>query len=280
MPTEEKHVALLVNPLHGKALRAAGEIAALLKKKAIAHTVFTATWPQHWTDLTEAWIVGGDGTLNYFINHYPQFDLPMAIFKGGTGNDFHWLLYGDISVEQQVELVSTATPKPVDAGLCNTRLFINGVGIGFDGKVVQDLRNHKKGKASYLLTILKNIFGFREFLCSVNTENFHWGRKCFMISVANGRRYGGNFQVTPQSLFNDGLLDTNVVGKIHPLSRLKYLPVIKKGKHLNLPFITYVKSALVMVKALKELPAHADGEYFSATEFNIECLPARFLFLY
>lgn len=280
MPTEEKNVALLVNPLHAKALRVAGEIGVLLKKKNIAHTVFIASWPQAWTDLTEAWIVGGDGTLNYFINHYPQFDLPMAIFKGGTGNDFHWLLYGDISVEQQVELVSGATPKPVDAGLCNKQLFINGVGIGFDGKVVQDLRNRKKGKASYLLTILKNIFGYREFLCSVNTENFHWGKKCFMISVANGRRYGGSFQVTPQSLVNDGLLDTNVVGKIHPLLRLKYLPVIEKGKHLNLPFITYVKSAIVVVKAMKELPAHADGEYFSATEFNIECLPARFLFLY
>jgi diacylglycerol kinase family enzyme len=79
---------------------------------------------------------------------------------------------------------------------------------------------------------------------------------------------------------NDGLLNTSIVGKIHPLFRLKYLPFIEKGKHLNLPFITYVKSSMVIVKALKELPAHADGEAFSATEFNIECLPSRFLFLY
>jgi diacylglycerol kinase family enzyme len=101
-----------------------------------------------------------------------------------------------------------------------------------------------------------------------------------MVSVANGKRYGGGFQVTPKSLVNDGLLDTNIVGKIHPLSRLKYLPVIEKWQHLNLPFITYVKSKMVVVKALKEIPAHADGEAFSATEFNLECLPSKFLFLY
>lgn len=282
MSFEEKNISLLVNPLHPCALRVAEELVRLLKEKAVAHTVFTTSWPQNWVDVSEAWIVGGDGTLNFFINQYRQFDLPMAIFRGGTGNDFHWLLYGEISIAQQVEQVLAARPRPVDAGLCNNRLFLNGVGIGFDGKVVHDLVGKKKkaGKTTYLLTVLKNLFTFREFLCSVNTERFHWGKKCFMVSVANGRRYGGGFQVSPQSLVNDGLLDTNIVGSIHPLLRLKYLPVIEKGKHLNLPFITYVKSSMVIVKGQKELPAHADGEAFTATEFNIECLPARFLFLY
>lgn len=279
--TIPRNIALVVNPLHPKALSVADSVALVLKKKSIEHSIFTTYWPQTWVDITEAWIVGGDGTLNYFINQYPQFHLPIAIFKGGTGNDFHWLLYGDVSVEQQIGVVLSATPKPVDAGLCNNKLFINGVGIGFDGKVANDLKTKKKvSKASYLTTILKNIFWFKEFLCSVNTEAFHWGKKCFMICVANGKRYGGGFQVSPNSLVNDGLLDTNIVGKIHSLLRLRYLPVIEKGKHLNLPFITYVKSSMVMVKALKELPAHLDGEAFSATEFNIECLLARFLFLY
>lgn len=275
-----KNIAILVNPHSAKALELAKSIACLLMEKRIEHTVFTDPWPSNWIDVTEAWVVGGDGTLNYFINRYPQFHLPIAIFKGGTGNDFHWLLYGDVTVEQQVDLVLTATPQPVDAGLCNHQLFINGVGIGFDGKVVQDLAGKKKRKGSYLFTILKNIFRYKEFLCSVNTEKFHWGKKCFMISIANGRRYGGGFHVTPKSLVNDGLLDTSIVGTIHPFSRLKYLPVIEKGAHTDLPFITYVKSAMVIVKALQPVPAHLDGEAFLATEFNIECLPGRFMFLY
>ena len=101
-----------------------------------------------------------------------------------------------------------------------------------------------------------------------------------MISIANGKRYGGGFHVTPQSIVDDGMLDVNMVGTIHPLLRLRYLPMIEKGKHINLPFVTYVRTALVIVKAMQELPAHLDGEYYSATEFNMECLPARFLFLY
>ncbi|RYZ47324.1 MAG: YegS/Rv2252/BmrU family lipid kinase [Chitinophagaceae bacterium] len=282
MQLTDKNIALVVNPIQPKAIAVARDLAALLTQRRIEHTVFTETWPSTWVDITEAWIVGGDGTLNYFINRYPQFNLPLAIFRGGTGNDFHWLLYGDLSLEEQFQKVAAASPQPVDAGLCNRKLFINGVGIGFDGKVAQDLAGKAKreGKVSYLLTILKNIFRYKSFLCTVNTTDFHWGKKCFMISVANGKRYGGGFRVSPQSLVNDGLLDTNIVGRIHPLWRLRYLPLIQKGTHQNLPFITYVKSSMVVIKALQEIPAHADGEAFSATEFNIECLPGRFLFLY
>lgn len=282
MQLTDRNIALVVNPHHAKAMAMAQELVALLSQDGREHTVFTEDWPSSWVNFTEAWIVGGDGTLNYFINRYPQFHLPMAIFKGGTGNDFHWLLYGDLSVEQQFQKIIAASPQPVDAGLCNRKLFINGVGIGFDGKVVQDLigRQKKSSDASYLLTVLKNIFWYKSFLCTINTTDFHWGKKCFMISVANGKRYGGGFRVSPQSLVNDGLLDTNLVGRLHPLWRVRYLPLIQKGAHQNLPFITYVKSSMVVIKALQELPAHADGEAFSATAFNIECLPGRFLFLY
>jgi YegS/Rv2252/BmrU family lipid kinase len=282
MEPAEKNIALVVNPFHAKARSLADVIVSMLEQKKISYAVFTEHWPTDWVDITEAWIIGGDGTLNYFINRYPQFTLPLAIFRGGTGNDFHWLLYGDLSPAAQVERVLAASPRRVDAGLCNRKLFINGVGIGFDGKVAKDLAGKEKraGKASYLLTVLKNIFRYRSFLCTVTTTDFHWGKKCFMISVANGKRYGGGFQVSPQSLVNDGLLDTTIVGKVPPLLRLRYLPLIQKGAHGNLPFVTYVKSSMVIVKALEELPAHADGETFSATVFNIECLPGRFFFLY
>lgn len=277
-----RNIALLVNPIHQKALAIGDEVALLLQAKNIKHTIYLKHWPAEWIDFTDAWIIGGDGTLNYFINHYLQFHLPIAIFKGGTGNDFQWLLYGDISVKEQVEKVLNATPKPVDAGYCNNHLFLNGVGIGFDGKIVQDLLGQKKwsGKLSYYKVVLQNIFFFKEFLCTVSNETFNWGKKCLMISIANGRRYGGGFTINPGGLIDDGLLDVNIIGHVSPLLRFRYLPMIEKGTHVNLPMITYVKTGAIHIKAAKILPAHVDGEYFDASEFVIECLPAKFSFLY
>ncbi len=280
--TIPQNIAVVVNPLHQKASAVGNEIASILQRKNIEHTVFTTRWPNNWFGFTQVWIAGGDGTLNYFINHYPQFNLPIAIFKGGTGNDFQWMLYGDASVEEEVEIVLHATPKPVDAGCCNNHLFLNGVGIGFDGKVVQDLLGKKKWNEqfSYYSVVLRNIFFFKEFLCTVTNHGFNWGKKCLMISVANGRRYGGGFTVNPEGLINDKLLDIYIIGHVTPLLRFRYLPLIEKGQHIKLPFVTYVKTGSVHIKAAGIVPAHVDGEYFDASEFVIECLPSRFSFLY
>lgn len=280
--TIPKNIALLINPLHQTALRAGNEIIQLLQQKQIEHTIYTTLWPTEWIDFTEAWIVGGDGTLNYFINHYPHFDLPMAVFKGGSGNDFQWMLYGDTTIPDQVEHVLNAAPKRVDAGYCNNHLFLNGVGIGFDGKVVQDLLGKQKwnDNLSYYKVILKNIFFFREFLCTVSSESFNWGKKCFMINIANGRRYGGGYNVNPEGLINDRMLDINLIGAINPLLRVQFMGAIEKGTHIKLPMVTYLKAGSIHIKTGGIVPAHADGEYFDASEFVIECLPARFSFLY
>jgi diacylglycerol kinase family enzyme len=56
--------------------------------------------------------------------------------------------------------------------------------------------------------------------------------------------------------------------------------MIEKGTHVDLPVVTYLKTGSVVIKAGGIIPAHVDGEYFEASEFVIECLPAKFSFLY
>jgi diacylglycerol kinase (ATP) len=284
MDQSGKNIAVLVNPLPGnhRATAVAEKIDLLLLGMSVQHKVFDQQWPAVLDSFSDIWIVGGDGTLNFFINHYPGVKIPLSIFPGGTGNDFHWMLYGSSTLEQQVEMVLTVAPRLVDAGLCNGRIFINGIGIGFDGAIVKSLLGKKKraGKTSYLLSILKNIIWFKEFTVKVNLFKEVSTGKCFMISIANARRYGGGFNVSPKSEVDDGLLDIMIVKQISPLKRLRYLPVIEKGNHLELPFIDYKLSTAVTIYTSQPVDAHADGEYFSAQEFKIEILPGRFSFLY
>ena len=100
MHNKNKHIAIVCNPQagNGKALEVADKIVLHLKAKGIPYSLFTAQWPQVWNNITEVWIVGGDGTLNYFINQYPEINIPLSIFKGGTGNDFQELLYVNITM--------------------------------------------------------------------------------------------------------------------------------------------------------------------------------------
>jgi len=278
--TANRHIALVCNPAtpSARTLTLADEIAVLLKQRHISHQIFTAYWPQVWEGFTEVWLVGGDGTVNYFINQYSQLQLPMALFGGGTANDLHHLLYGEMKTAEQVNKVLEAQPTFIDGGICNGQLFLNGVGIGFDGAIVKDLQGKRKrpGKASYLLSVLKHIFSYQETALELQWTDGQLAQPCFMVSVANGRRFGGGFNVTPKAEVQDGLLDVMVVGKIAPARRIQYLPVIEKGEHVDLPFVQYHHTDSIVIQSPKLLPAHRDGEFFTADRFEIKCLPNHF----
>lgn len=284
MNIRAKNIAVLVNPLAGneRSRHVAGEIEILLKGMSVIHSIFIDNWPDELDSFSDAWIVGGDGTVNFFINKFPDAKISLSLFAGGTGNDFHWMLYGKISVEQQVEKILSLPPSAVDAGMCNGKLFLNGLGIGFDGSIVKDLLGKKKfpGKASYLVSILKHIAGYREFHSSIKYGSEQIDQDCFMISVANAARYGGGFHVAPKALLHDGMLDLSIVGRISVIKRLRYLPVMEKGEHLHLPFINYRHVQRVIISTGAPVAAHADGEYFESNEFDVQVLPGRFSFLY
>ncbi|WP_165871430.1 diacylglycerol/lipid kinase family protein [Flaviaesturariibacter flavus] len=279
----EPLIALFCNPSsdNARALRMTDEVGLHLKRRGIPFMAFTDGWPASLSRFTQVWIVGGDGTLNYFINQFPDVRVPLAAIPGGSGNDFHWMLYnGELALPQLVERLLQGNTRAIDAGSCNGRLFLNGLGIGFDGAIVRDLLGKKKlaGKASYLLSVLKHILTYQESSVGVLADGTEYRKNALLLSVANGTRYGGDFLVAPKTVPDDGLLDINFVGAIAPLQRMRYLPVIERGEHLELPFVWYRQAADIVIECAQELPAHLDGEYLKAARFEVRCLPKKFVF--
>jgi len=114
-------IAIVTNTLagSGKAIKLARKIQHILTGKNIASKIFTEKeWDKTIYDFNQAWITGGDGTVNYFVNQFNDIKIPLCIFNGGTGNDFHTLLYRKITLEDQVELVLRSQPRPIDTGSC------------------------------------------------------------------------------------------------------------------------------------------------------------------
>ena len=101
-----------------------------------------------------------------------------------------------------------------------------------------------------------------------------------MINIMNGKTLGGGFGVAPEASLSDGKLDLNIVKEIAPLKRLYYVPIIKKGNHIDLPFIKYRQGDKVEILSPQLLPSHIDGEYFSSDHFIIECLPGKYSFIW
>ena len=281
--TSTQNIIILVNSKSGggKGLKLLQKMEAALQNRQINYVVFIDNWIDDIDNYSAVWVVGGDGTLNYFINKYRNISIPIALFKGGTGNDFAWKLYGDIDLDEQLKIVLNSKGKYVDAGICNDRLFLNGVGIGFDGEILKNMQSIRwlGGHFGYLIIVIAKIFSFKEYDFTITIDDEKVDEKLFLMSVFNSSRTGGGFHIAPKAMISDGLLD---IIKCKPLSlfkRLKNLPVIEKGKHLNLPFINYTQNNKLLVECNQELPAQIDGELYFATNYAIEILPNKFCFL-
>lgn len=213
----------------------------MLSSKELAHELFREYWPEEINSYKEVWLIGGDGIVSYLLNFYKEISIPIAVFKGGTGNDFAWKLYGDLPVKEQIHRILNAQPKKVDAGICNDKIFINGLGIGFDGEVLRSINTVRflGGHLGYLVIVISKIFTFKEYHFEIGTLEKKFSDKFLLVIIANSSRMGGGFMVSPQGNINDGKLELILCDPLPVLKRLRYLPVIEKGKHLNKNFITH-----------------------------------------
>ena len=101
-----------------------------------------------------------------------------------------------------------------------------------------------------------------------------------MISVTNGKRVGGGFHIAPLAAPDDGLLDVILINAIAPVKRLRWLPVMEKGKHLGLPFIYHYKTKKIVLESERIIQAHLDGEAYQSKKLEIEIIPGNYLFRY
>lgn len=174
------------------------------------------------------YIVGGDGTLNRFINDSTNLRILGDIFfySVGTGNDFKHDVDPDnslyrIRLNDYIRSLPTVTVGGV------TYKFVNGIGFGIDGYCCEEGdRQRAAGKQdiNYSAIAVKGcLFRFKPYGAdiTVDGETRHYD-KVWLAPTMFGKYYGGGMKVAPeQDRNNPQHTVTNVV--IHGTGRLKTL---------------------------------------------------------
>lgn len=274
----EKRVAVFLNPFTRKihSLKNQKKAIELLQKFKINYTDISnaGKFDININDFDECLIIGGDGTINKFINRFSECTIPVSIITAGTGNDFSRCLYGLISIDEQFNIFLNGKTVKVDTGKCNSHYFINGVGIGFDGKVVEQMNNgsnYLPGKIAYYRHLIPLVFSYKEPEFEIQIGDKSTIEKVLMITIANGKYFGGGFAITPNALSQDNLLDVCIIKEVSILKRIFNLSKIEKGRHLNLSFVNYFKlNNEIRIKTAVPTTAHIDGELIVSDNFLIQ----------
>lgn len=231
--------------------------------------------------------VGGDGTFNEIASGLlNEKDIKLGIVPAGTGNDFIQILgFPNRFEEEHWELLFQEKTRPMDVGKCNDLTFMNGMGLGFDAQVASENYTEpgevkKGGKNKYLYQIIKTLLFYKEKKMTVLSSEGREETDCFINTIAIGRRFAGDFFLTPEAIADDGLLDVCMIKKLSLLQRFNILMKVPKGSHIQDNKVNYYQTPKIDIEFEQDVPFHLDGELHFGRKFDINILPKALEVIY
>jgi diacylglycerol kinase (ATP) len=295
---KKKEWVFIINPVAGNgfAKKYVPELEAkLITYNVDAELVFTAG-KGHASELAALYAekgfryiigVGGDGTLSEIAGSLVhKKDVIFGAVPAGTGNDFIQILGFPGRFEAaDWKIFFEANVTAMDVGSCNGIIFINGMGLGFDAQVAaenytENKKVKKGGKYKYIWHIVKTLLFFKEKKMRVLSNGSDRETKCFINTIANGRRFAGGFFLTPKAIANDGLLDVCSIKELTLMQRFNILLKVPKGTHIFDTKIHYFQTDKIILEFPAEVPFHVDGELYFSSRFEVLIYPGALRTIY
>lgn len=210
-------------------------------------------------------IVGGDGTLNRFVNDTDGLEIAQEIlyFPTGTGNDFA----KDMGMGENPHPITAYLKDLPSVEIKGKRYrFINGVGFGIDGYCCQigdELRKIPGKKVNYTGIAIKGLlfhFAPRNAKVTVDGKEYAY-KKVWIAPTMHGRFYGGGMIPTPKQDRSSGKLSLMLFHGAGRLRTLCVFPSIFKGEHIKHTQMVAVHTGKeIIVEFDRPTPLQIDGE--------------------
>jgi diacylglycerol kinase (ATP) len=196
---------------------------------------------------------GGDGTWSNVADRVlasGRTEVLFGVLPNGTGNDFGRNLgFDPADPREAVRVLEEGHTRIIDVGRLDTpsasedrpdlwepRHFINLIGFGFDIAVIDAAARARflKGELLYKLTALQQLFRFPGLRLGLEaSDGSRQDAPHLMLTVSNGRHFGGGFPIAPDARVDDGRLHACRIGDASPLARLKLFNLAGQGRHVR-----------------------------------------------
>ena len=275
---------VLYNPLAGKADDTSfhGELTKAFEGDTLEFYDITKTdYAQFFASLKEGEgviIVGGDGTINRFVNDTAELNItaPLYYYAAGTGNDF-WMDIGKAKGDKPVLLAPYIKDLPTVTVNGKNYKFINGVGYGIDGyccEVGDAQKAAGNTDVNYTSIAIKGLlFHYKPADAEITVDGVTKKyKKVWIAPTMNGRLYGGGMMPTPAQdrLNEERTLSVCVFHGSGKLKTLMIFPSLFKGEHIKKQkYVEVLSGKNVTVKFSKPCALQIDGEtILNVTEYT------------
>lgn len=226
--------------------------------------------------------VGGDGTVNAVVNGMAGTNSVLAIIPTGSGNDMVRSIYPKYSNEELLDRLLEGTIKSIDLYKVEQSFFLNIASVGLDADIVFHADKYKKkayikGEMAYLISLFKTLLGPKGVQAKVVFDDQEvYDGKFLLLTVSNGRFYGGGIPITPHAIIDDGVPDVCFIketrlGKLAPV-----LPKVFKCTHEETDVVEVYHPHKVEVVGKQKFRVNLDGEIWERDYVKMEVLPQSF----
>lgn len=212
---------------------------------------------------------GGDGTINEVANGVAGADnAAMTCIPVGTGNDF-LKNFGDMApLFSEAENLWDGPRFSLDAIDCSGRLALTVACSGFDAQVADDVHKYGKvpllgGRGSYILSLAVNFFRSSfSHRWTVTLDGERMEGDFILVTVCNGRYYGGGFVPAAEARMDDGVLNTVLVKRVSRASFLRLVGAYAQGGYYRFPEIARGSCAgeIIIESPGRDIVTCLDGE--------------------
>ncbi|MBI9012296.1 MAG: diacylglycerol kinase family lipid kinase [Clostridiales bacterium] len=228
-------------------------------------------------------VSGGDGTVNEVAKalYETRTDIPMAIFRTGTVNDFATHLKLPNTAEAFVRLVEAHHKIPVDIGVINGDVFINIAAAGIFTSIAHETKKEVKkylGRSAYYLEAMMNLPKSltQSYRLKVTSEEFNHEDDYHLFLITNSSSVGGFDKMSPIAEIQDGYFDCIFLKKAPIMMQADLFMKILMGKHLESKYVDFFRSKHLKIELMdnQKLDLDIDGEIGGDFPIDIEVVPA------
>ncbi|HET7700123.1 MAG TPA: diacylglycerol kinase family protein [Candidatus Limnocylindria bacterium] len=277
----------IVNPAAGKGLgaRLAPSLAAELANAGVAVDIVSSPAPLEAARLASAAVedgyerviaVGGDGTANEVANGLVGTGAALGLYPIGSGNDFARALGYPRKRRDIAPFLARATPRRIDVGEVNGRIFLNAAGVGIDGHVAERIVASSRvvgPTLGYLVGALVSIATYRPREMRITIDGAERSGRHLIAVAANGTHFGSGMHVAPAAKLDDGLLDVVVGGDLGRWASVVALAKLYRGTHVDGVRVLAFRARSLVVELDGPQPMEADGEASRSASLRITVRP-------
>lgn len=215
-------------------------------------------------------VSGGDGTVNEVAKglYEMKTDIPMAIFRTGTVNDFANHLKLPTTAPAFLKMIEKQNKIPVDVGVINDDIFINIAAAGMFTSIAHETKKEIKkylGRSAYYLEAMLNLPKHltKSYRLKVTSKEFTHEDDYHLFMITNSSSVGGFDKMSPVAEIQDGYFDCIFLRKAPFVIQADIFMKILMGKHLESPYVDFFRSQHIVVELLdnQAMEVDIDGEF-------------------